>query len=47
MQSADLLAGKEGIADLTELIELIEDLAELEEAGAVADMLAMNRTHRR
>jgi hypothetical protein len=34
MQSADLLAGKEGTADPTELIELIEDLAELEEAGA-------------
>jgi hypothetical protein len=38
VQSADLLgavlAGKEGTADPTELIELIEDLAELEEAGA-------------
>jgi hypothetical protein len=40
MQSADLLAGKEGTADPTELIELIEDLAELKEAGAVADAAA-------
>jgi hypothetical protein len=36
----DLLAGNEGTADPTELIELIEDLAELEEAGAVADAAA-------
>ena len=40
MQSADLLAGKEGTADPTELIELIDDLAELEDAGAVADAAA-------
>jgi hypothetical protein len=37
MQSADLLAGKEGSTDPTELIELIEDLTGLEEADAVAD----------
>jgi hypothetical protein len=41
MQSADLLAGKEGTADPTALIELIQGLAELEEAGAVADAAAM------
>ena len=30
MQSADLLAGKEGTADPTKPIELVEDLAELD-----------------
>jgi hypothetical protein len=34
MQSADLLAGKEGTADPTELVELIEDLAELDKGSS-------------
>ena len=34
MQSADLLAGKEGTADPTEPIELIEDLAELDKGSS-------------
>jgi hypothetical protein len=39
MQSADLLAGKEGTADPTGPIELIEDLAELDKGGSKTPLI--------